>query len=438
MTKVNFILSLIFSIIDAVIFINLLSVFRKNKNDYKFMDIIVIAGISTMILILTLLGIIPYVKVIIVSIALFIITFLYKIKFYERLLLIALYYFIIIISDLLVTLLISNILNIDLEIIEPAYSYSFLTLGVISKFLTIIIVSIVKKNFNDKKIILPDILNYILISILVLSSISMILLFYATFSLSSKSVQLVLFLTCLFILFIGVGTLIIYFYANNFYIKLQKETTKAVYNKSYEKFILHSRKREDTLSKIWHDMNNHIKILKGMTDLENKEQIRYLNSLKEKIRNTPNKINSGNNLINTILNDKYVEANSHEIKFNVKAMSPPKLNIDDLDLSSILFNTIDNAIEACLNSTLKNKYISLKLYPDGNFLYYNIKNSYNIDNHNHGRKIYLNKKDYISEGYGLRIVEDMVEKYDGHMDIDKKDNEYSVTIILHLNTTSDI
>lgn len=435
MTKVNFILSLIFSIIDAVIFINLLSVFRKNKNDYKFMDIIVIAGISIIIFTLTLLGIIPYIKVIVISIILFLVTFLYKMEFYERILLVTLYYFIIIISELLVTLLISNVLNIDFETIESAYKYSFLSLGVMSKFVTIIIVSIVKRKFSNKRIILPEILNYILISILVLSSVSLVLLFYATINLSSTNTQFILFLICLFILFISMGILIIYFYANNFYINLQKETTKAVYNKSYEKFILNSREREDSLSKIWHDMNNHIKTLKGLTGSENKEQIKYLNSLKEKIRNIPNKINSGNNLINTILNDKYMEANSLEIKFDVKAIAPPKLNIDDLDLSSILFNTIDNAIEACLNIHEGNKYIYLELYPEGNFLYYKIKNSYSSDNISSSKKVYLNKKDYISEGYGLRIIEDIIDKYNGYMDIDREDNEYSFTIILNLSTT---
>ena len=49
------------------------------------------------------------------------------------------------------------------------------------------------------------------------------------------------------------------------------------------------------------------------------------------------------------MNDKYSEAILHGIDFDIKAIAPPKINIEDIDLSSILFNTIDNAIEACLN-----------------------------------------------------------------------------------------
>lgn len=158
-----------------------------------------------------------------------------------------------------------------------------------------------------------------------------------------------------------------------------------------------------------------------------------LNSLKDKIGSVPKNISSGNNIIDAILNDKHFEASCHGIEFDVKAIAPPELNIDDLDLSSILFNTIDNSIEACINSNIPNKYIYLELYPDGNFLYYKIENSYNNTYLNASKKIYLNKKEHIPEGYGLRIIEDIVEKYDGYMDIDKENDKYSVAIILHLN-----
>ncbi|OLS03035.1 sensor histidine kinase [Tissierella creatinophila] len=427
----NTIISLIFTIIHAFIFIGLLSVFRKGK-DYKLFDIIAIISIVIVSHILTFLGIATYIKVILISIMLFLITFLYKIRFYERILLVILYYFIIIVSELLVTLFLSNILYINLETIESTYIYSYLFLGIISEFLAIIIFSIVKRSFSLKKVILPRYLNYILILIILLSITSMLLLFNAALNTVSKNIQFILFIICLLILFINLSILIIYFSANNFYIGLQKKTTRKIYNKSYKKFIINAEKREDSLSKMWHDINNHIKTLEKMNDLESNKSIDYINALKNQIESIPNKINSGNKLIDIILNDKYLEAISHNIIFNIKVIAPPKLNMDDLDLSSILFNTIDNSIEACLNSNLENKYIYLQLYPDGNFLYYKIKNNYDESNSSFNKKLFLNKKEYIQKGYGLRIVRDIVEKYDGYIDIDKGDNEYSVTIVLPL------
>lgn len=434
MYKFNLIISFILSIIDGIIFVNLLSVFRENRHDYRARDIITIGIISVLAFSLTLTGVIPYLKVIIISIILFLITFAYNVEFYKKILLVTLYYFIIIVSELLVTLIISNILNIDLENIELIYEYSFLFLGVISKVLTLLIASIVKGVFMNKRVILPNLLNYVFISVLLFSITSMILLFYASIGLQSKSIQFILFLISLFILFICIGVLTIYFYANDFYVALQKSTTRSIYDKTYKRFIINSKKREDSLSKIWHDMNNHIKVLEEMTAEKDGKNIEYINNLKDKIKNIPNKISSGNSLIDTILNDKYLEATSHNIDFSIKAVAPPKLNIDDLDLSSILFNSIDNSIEACLNNNLENNFIYLDLYPEGNFLYYKIKNSYNNSKKSYSKKTYLNKKEYITDGYGLRIIKDIVDKYDGYIDINKSNDEYTITIILHLNT----
>lgn len=419
-----------------MIFINILNIFKKRSDNSKITDTILVVAISVIMFSLTLFRIIPYIKVIIISIILFfLVTLLYKLVFYERILAVTLYYFIIIISELTITLLISNILNVNIETITSDYKYSFLTLGIMSKLLTIIIVSIVKRKFSNKSIILPKILHYILIGILLLSSTSMLTLFYVSLSLPADNTQFALFLICLFVLFISIGVLTIYSYANSFYTRLEMETTKSIYNKSYEKFIFNAEKRNDSISKIWHDLNNHIKILDQISDLKIDNQTKYLNSLKDKIESVPKNISSGNNIIDAILNDKHFEASCHGIKFDVKAIAPPELNIDDLDLSSILFNTIDNSIEACINNNVQNKYIYLELYPDGNFLYYKIENSYDAAYHNDSKKIYVNKKENISEGYGLKIIEDIVEKYDGYMDIDKENNKYSVAIILHLNNT---
>lgn len=216
----NTIISLIFTFIDAFIFISLLSIFGKGKG-YKLFDIIAIIGIVIVSHILTLLGMTSHVKVIFISIILFIITFLYKMRFHERILLVILYYFIIIVSEFLVILFVLNILSIDLKAIESVYIYSYLFLAVISESLAIVIFFIVKRNFLTIKVILPEYLSYILILIVLLSITSMFLLFNAALNTTSKNIQFSFFIICLLILSINLSILIIYFSANSFYIGLQ-------------------------------------------------------------------------------------------------------------------------------------------------------------------------------------------------------------------------
>lgn len=435
MSNLNLVFSLIFSIIDSLIYLYLLSIFIKDKNNHGiFTGIAFIVLISILIFSLTHLGIAIYIKISIISIIFFIITYCYKMEFYERILLIVLYYFIIIASELLVTFFISNILKVDINSVAVAYKYSFLFLGAISKFVTIIIILIIKQVFNNKRVMLPRFLNYTLIFILLLFSLLMILLFSVTIILISEQTYYVLFLICLFLLIISGGVLIIYFYANNFYVTLQKEIAKHIYNKSYENFIVNAKIREDSLSKIWHDLNNHIIIMEKMYE-SGINNIEYFKSLKDKIILIPNNIKSGNEIIDIILNEKYLHSISLDITFNMNVIAPPKLNIKDLDISSILFNTIDNSIESCIKQDVGNKYINLELYPKGNFLYYKIENSCNFMNTAPIGRKYLGKKKYIQEGYGLRIIKDIVEKYNGYMDIIKIENKYTVTIILDLTTT---
>ncbi|WMM24597.1 GHKL domain-containing protein [Tissierella sp. MB52-C2] len=428
MEKSNIILSLLFAIVDNMLFVGILSRFRNSKNNYKIIDFLLIIIVSIVTCIFAQFGITPYLKLILISILLFFITFLYDIKLHQRILSVVIYYFILIISELLITSLASEVLG--KTAIELNFPYAYFYLGLFSKFLSILLFMLISNKFLNKSIVLPKVLNYLMIGVLSLSSISMILLFYSSLGLSPKGIAFTLFIICLFTLFTSLGTMIMYFKANTFYINLQKETTKRIYNRSYEKFIINSELKNDTLSKIWHDIGNHIKILEKMDIVENKA---YINSIKERFKSIPNKISTGNKLIDIILNDKYTEATIHKIDLDIKAISPPNLDIDDMDLSSILFNTIDNAIEACLNCNEKNRYIYLELYLDGNFLFYKIKNSYNSIKDNSSKKFYFNKKKYLSSGYGISIIADISNKYDGYMDIKKDDNEYSLTIILPLN-----
>ncbi|HSH35164.1 sensor histidine kinase [Schnuerera sp.] len=422
-------IGVLFAIIESILFIFILSKFKNSKVNYRYLDIFIIICVSIITTIFIKFGFTPYIRLILISIILIIITFIYDIKFYKRILAVILFYFILIISDLVVSFLLSNILNITIEDLLSKY-YTFF--GLISKFLSFLIYAFINRKFLNRKIILPNTLNYLMIVILSLATISMVLLFYSSLSIINESTIFILFLICLFNLFIGLSAIYMYFKANNFYINLQKETTKRIYDKSNEKFIKNFERRNEVLSKIWHDLRNHIKIIEKMSNEQKGAHLEYIDSLKDKLKSIPNPINTGNNLINIVLNDKYTEANVQGIDFDIKAVAPPNLNIDDIDLSSILFNTLDNAIEACINCNESNKYINLELYPEGYFLYYRIVNSYNPAK-NYSNKFIYNKKEYLSSGYGLSIIEDIVDKYNGYMDINYDNTEYSLTIILNLS-----
>lgn len=432
MDKPNMLLIFIFSVIDISFYIFLLSNFMVKNKKNMTSNIIFILISSTFITILTLYNINPNIKLIIVpAIMLILNTFLYDLKLHQRVLSIILHYFILIASELLVVLFTENLMDIGRDISQSKYAYLYL--GLSSKFIAIFILINVSKLFLNKKFILPKTLNYIMILVLVLSIASMVFAYYSSVNMGDKNIGLVLFLAFLSTMLTSLGVMFIYYNANIFFINLQKETVKSIYEKSYNRYISNAETRNDELSKIWHDMGNHIKTLEGMNETSNSDYIKYVDSIKNRIKSIPNAINTGNKLVDIVLNDKFSESISADIDFDIKAMIPPEINMEDTDISSLLFNTIDNAIEACLNSDIYNKYIYLEILLHGNFLSYKIKNSYSQDKHNLKEKVYYNKKKYIVSGYGLEIVNDIVEKYDGYIEIDKDEGEYSLSIVLNLS-----
>ena len=89
---------------------------------------------------------------------------------------------------------------------------------------------------------------------------------------------------------------------------------------------------------------------------------------------------------------------------------PEKSMIQPSDLSSVLFNILDNAIEACRSSEDLKKNLSLSLTTSKGFLSVLVRNTKDpqvVFNHS------TTKKDSVYHGLGLSIIEDICRKYDG-------------------------
>ncbi|WP_353095178.1 ATP-binding protein [Tissierella praeacuta] len=238
-----------------------------------------------------------------------------------------------------------------------------------------------------------------------------------------------IFVLCIFIIMINYIVIFLHHKSYNFYIALRNETTKQLFSKLSEDYFNKIQEESKEISKLWHDMNNQILVMEGINN--NHISDGYLDSLKYKMDSVSKSLKTGNHILDIILNNKYLEATKKGIDFDVKATIPSTILVEDIDLSSILFNTIDNAIEANLNCILDKKYIKLVITKEDNFIYYKIKNSYSKIGYKDIYR-YFNRKNNIDSGYGLNIVKDIVYKYNGNITIDQSKHEYSVTIIIPL------
>lgn len=97
-----------------------------------------------------------------------------------------------------------------------------------------------------------------------------------------------------------------------------------------------------------HDFHNHLQTLKSQLKNGDVERaLAYINELDEKLITVDTLLKTGNVSLDAILSAKIAQAKAENIAVTVKANIPDKLTISDVELSIVIGNLLDNAIEAC-------------------------------------------------------------------------------------------
>lgn len=135
---------------------------------------------------------------------------------------------------------------------------------------------------------------------------------------------------------------------------------------------------------------------------------------------------TGNSAVDIIVNVKSSYAMKQNIAFMVHAKLSSELGISDIDIATILGNLLDNAIEASLQE--ENPYIEIDMKMEKQFLIIKIRNRCTEFIDIELRKI--NKENIQFHGIGLKSVSRVVKKYDGEMNLEHKNQEYKVTIMI--------
>lgn len=98
-----------------------------------------------------------------------------------------------------------------------------------------------------------------------------------------------------------------------------------------------------------HDFKNHLQIMKGLVlegDLDGVKE--YLNQLEVSLIEIEPRVKTGNKMTDAILNSKISLAKSNNIEVTIDAHVPIALTTPETDMSIIVGNLLDNAIEANL------------------------------------------------------------------------------------------
>ncbi|MCQ2524710.1 MAG: GHKL domain-containing protein [Lachnospiraceae bacterium] len=185
-----------------------------------------------------------------------------------------------------------------------------------------------------------------------------------------------------------------------------------------------------------HDFKNHVLCLRGFISANRiDDAVEYMNEMIDMASSTNKQYNTGNIIIDALLNDKNEKAAEVNSKLEYTG-NVPNTGITNADLCIIMANAIDNAIEACgKDSSDDTKIIQIESKMKQGYFFFKISNPiFEEIVINEKKKIMTSKKDKEHHGLGISNILNAVKRYDGEAEISTENEQFVLDIQLLLKS----
>jgi sensor histidine kinase YesM len=180
--------------------------------------------------------------------------------------------------------------------------------------------------------------------------------------------------------------------------------------------------REETRA-LWHDVKKHITAIEAIFNSGDTSAAKAeYEAIQQAFDELGTVVDVENEALNTIIYHNIQYAKAHDISVSLTAQVSPEISISAVDLSVILGNTFDNAIDECTILGREGREIYVTLIQRNDMLFYEIKNPCMEIPH---------KKAGRHHGYGLKNIKSCIQKYGGVMENNVNDGYYCVSIRLN-------
>lgn len=173
-----------------------------------------------------------------------------------------------------------------------------------------------------------------------------------------------------------------------------------------------------------HDMVKHFRLLRQtVTDEKSAAYLDELIGENEKIRPV---VQSGNEMLDVILNSKLSAAADAGITVEIARMkAPDKLPLTDAELCSLVMNLLDNAVEGASAPGVEQPYIKLDFSVKEHFFAISCENSTTME--------HIQKEAAPGRGLGLKIIRQIVARYDALLETEYGTDYYCVKMAIPLD-----
>lgn len=181
-----------------------------------------------------------------------------------------------------------------------------------------------------------------------------------------------------------------------------------------------------------HDMHHHITTMQAyLHNGKIKELEDYLYNYQQSLPGNSPIVYCQNYEINLLLVYFAQQAQNNNIIFSVYASIPAKLDIDGIDISVLLGNLLENAVEACILQPESNRHIIVRGQLKNNSLFITIDNTFNGKILQDNNEVYISTK-HSGTGLGIESARQIAIRYNGVFEVTQKNGMFCVSVLLKL------
>lgn len=201
--------------------------------------------------------------------------------------------------------------------------------------------------------------------------------------------------------------------------------TEQLMHEKEKQYIL-SKETIDLINHKTHDLKHQINALKYMSE---QERNIFFNEYKQTINTYESLAHTGNDALDTILSEKLMYCENHNIDLSYIADGHALNFMNVVDIYTVIGNLMDNAIECVSKYPENNRHISMNISVKNNLPSILIQNTCTEKIRFYNGLPGTSKKLDGYHGFGLLGVKNIVDQYNGSMDVDILDDMFTVLIV---------
>ena len=213
-------------------------------------------------------------------------------------------------------------------------------------------------------------------------------------------------------------------------IRFEKDTLRNIMEMQYKNYQL-SKENIDMVNQKYHDLKHQINLLKTQSYASAGKSTSYLEKMEREIRVYETQNKTGNPILDAVLTNKALLCQNKEIELKFIVDGGALSFMEDMDVSALFGNMLDNAIESAQKQQEKQKRL-IWLYVTREKQFVRIRTENYCDEKiqfKNGMPV-TTKKDRRLHGYGMKSIKSTVEKYNGSVVAAQENNWFELKILL--------